>query len=309
MATPFSLYDESTPPHLRRAYLIGISYKNHSNRLARLKEPHHDVQRMKEWLIEEGCPEENIMVATDEKGIESTTYTAIMNGIEALIAPAIADPTQPYSLLFYYAGHGTLELDPTGREKYNQDTDGHPLDQITTIGSLTNADVTRNGNMLHALTPSITVVTSDNSSLESQESSTHRPPPLTFVENCISASVTVPATPANATTLQLLEPGPSPSVPRPASAPPEPGSRVRERPLIEADVICIGAGRDDDLSADWHSLARVVPVICRSTNNRGTLTYARLLSHLDWEMSELDQVPQLSSSRDLAGHWDTIYRL
>ncbi|KZO93077.1 hypothetical protein CALVIDRAFT_600999 [Calocera viscosa TUFC12733] len=122
MAAPFSAYDESTDPTFWRALLIGISYKNHPNKRAHLKGTHRDVRLMKAFLMEQGWLEENIIVLTDEESIETTKAAAIMNGIDTLIAPAVEKPDQSYRLVFYYAGHGALEPDPTHREPNNQGT-------------------------------------------------------------------------------------------------------------------------------------------------------------------------------------------
>jgi hypothetical protein len=51
MAILFGTYDESTPPSHWRALLIGISYKNHRNKEAKLSGTINDAKRMKNFLL------------------------------------------------------------------------------------------------------------------------------------------------------------------------------------------------------------------------------------------------------------------
>ncbi|EJU04044.1 hypothetical protein DACRYDRAFT_20718 [Dacryopinax primogenitus] len=123
MPRPTMLRDYSingNPPRERWfAVLIGIRYRDHPNEV-QLEHTHDDVDQFRRLLIDIGYPEENIRVfmdGDDDPPDTLPTRTNIIVGIKWLAERATRDPENGYKLMFYYAGHGHQQVDPTHKEK------------------------------------------------------------------------------------------------------------------------------------------------------------------------------------------------
>ncbi|KAF9438349.1 Ca(2+)-dependent cysteine protease [Entomortierella beljakovae] len=107
----------------RRAVLIGINYFGHDNPLQGCA---NDTKIMKKFLLEQGFPEENIRVLTDDQaGTElSPTKANIIRNLKWLIH----DAQKNDSFFLHYSGHGGQVRDLDGDETEGKDNCIFPLD-------------------------------------------------------------------------------------------------------------------------------------------------------------------------------------
>jgi len=102
------------PTGRKKALLVGINY---FNTRAQLKGCINDVQRMKQWLLEQGFSNtpSTMLILTDDQSSPSfvPTKSNIMRGLQWLVEGASPGD----SLFFHFSGHGSQQADPSGAER------------------------------------------------------------------------------------------------------------------------------------------------------------------------------------------------
>jgi len=118
----------------RKALLIGINYIGSKHAL---KGCINDVKNIKQFLLQHGYKEEDMVILTDDLAPESQpTRANMLRGMQWLIKEAKPDD----SYFFHYSGHGGLTEDLNGDEESGFDDVIYPLD-FEQAGSIIDDDI------------------------------------------------------------------------------------------------------------------------------------------------------------------------
>ncbi|XP_027162739.1 metacaspase-1-like [Coffea eugenioides] len=126
-----------TPPRGKRALLCGVSYNQ--NKKFKLRGTTPDVMNMAKLLVRQfGFPTNAIIVLGDFMSYEPPTRMNIIRAFDWLVK----DSQSGDSLVFYFSGHGTQQLDLDGDEIDGFDEAICPLD-FETAGIIIDNDINK----------------------------------------------------------------------------------------------------------------------------------------------------------------------